>query len=143
MGVQENKALVQKAIDEFFNKGDVTAADRLFDNNYVWHAADGSGPMTRDRHKADFSLMKKAMPDMTIHVDDMLADGDKVVTRCTITGTHQGVLQGDAGDIHPTHKKVTWTATTTHRIQGGKIVEGWVNYDRAGIDKQLGLVARP
>jgi predicted ester cyclase len=123
----------------------VHAADRLFADNYVWHAADGSGPMNRERHKADFSLMKKAMPDMTIKVDDMMADGDKVITRCTITGTHRGPLQLDAGvaDLQATNKHVTWTAMVTHRIEGNKIVEGWVNYDRAGIDKQLGLKTHP
>ena len=70
-------------------------------------------------------------------VDDQIAEGDKVATRYTITGTHLGDYKG----ITPTGKKITSTGITIHRIASGKILEGWANWDALGLLQQLGVTS--
>jgi len=145
MGTQENIGLVHRAVEEFFNKGNLDAADELFTTDYVWHPADGiSPPIGRDAHKQDYSLLRAAFPDIELHVDDTVARGDKVVTRFTITGTHTATFQlADGQQVTATNRPLKWTGMTIHRIVDGKIKEGWINYDKAGMDRQLGLDIKP
>jgi steroid delta-isomerase-like uncharacterized protein len=77
-----------------------------------------------------------AFPDLKLMVEDQIAEGDKVVTRWSATGTHQGELLG----IPPTGKQTTATGITIDRIQGGKIVETWTHWDNLGLLQQLGVV---
>ena len=77
-----------------------------------------------------------AFPDLHETVEDIFAEGDKVVTRFTMRGTHQGELMG----IPPTGKQVTMTGMTIHRIVSGKIVEDWVVADFLGMMQQLGTI---
>lgn len=141
MEIQENMALVRRATEEFFNQGDLTAADRYFSDDYVWNPGDGlSPPRDREGHKQDYVRLRTAMPNLKLSIDDMLADGDKVVTRFTITGTQTGdFLLADGQNVYPTHNALVWTGITIHRIANGKIVEGYINYDKARMDRQLGM----
>ena len=85
------------------------------------------------------SMMRSAFPDLRITVEDDMAEGDKVVTRWTGQGTHQGELMG----IAPTGNQVTMTGITIHRIEDGKIVEEWENWDALGLMQQIGAVPSP
>lgn len=67
----------------------------------------------------------QAFPDFHDTIEDQIAEGDKVVTRFTSTGTQKGEIMG----IQPTNKKVSWTGIAINRIENGKIVESWVNWD--------------
>ena len=80
-----------------------------------------------------------AFPDLHITVEDMIAEGDKIVARLTMRGTHQGAFLG----IPPTGKQVTGTAIDINRITGGKSVEHWNNSDTLGLLQQLGVVPLP
>ena len=71
--------------------------------------------------------------------EDQIAEDDKVVTRWTAVGSHQGELMG----IPPTGRRVTVTGITINRIVGGKIMETWNNYDALGQLQQLGVVPPP
>jgi predicted ester cyclase len=70
-------------------------------------------------------------------IDDQVADGDKVVTRFTSTGTHRGALMG----LQPSNKRASWMGIVIDRIEEGKIVEEWVSWDLYGMMQQLGAVA--
>ena len=72
-------------------------------------------------------------------VEDLIAEGDKVVTRWRARGTHQGELMG----IPPSGNPVEVTGITIHRIEGGKVVETWANYDALGMMQQVGAVPEP
>ena len=85
------------------------------------------------------SMMRSAFPDLRITVEDDMAVGDKVVTRWTGQGTHQGELMG----IAPTGKQVTMTGITIHRIEDTKIVEEWSTWDALGLMQQIGAVPSP
>jgi predicted ester cyclase len=68
-----------------------------------------------------------------------VAEGDKVVSRYTVSGTHQGEILGAA----PTGKLVTHTSHQTDRISGGKIVESWTNWDALGLLREIGAISSP
>ena len=77
-----------------------------------------------------------AFPDLQFRIDDQLAEGDKVMTRWTVSGTHKGQL----GPVPPTNVLVDVTGTNIHRFADGKIVESWENWDRFGLMQQLGVI---
>ena len=81
----------------------------------------------------------RSVPDLRITLEDDMAEGNKVVSRWTGQGTHQGELMG----IAPTGNQVTITGITIHRIEDDKIVEEWENWDALGLMQQIGAVTRP
>lgn len=81
-------------------------------------------------------MYRSAYPDTHFTVEDQIAEGDKVVTRWTGRGTHQGELMG----VAPTGNEVTVRGIEIDRIVGGRIEETWVNYDTSGMMQQLGVV---
>ena len=80
-----------------------------------------------------------AFPDLHFTVEDLIAEGDKVVARLTASGAQQGVFMG----ISPTGKRTTVTAIDIIRIAGGKFVEHWLEMDTLGLLHQLGVVPAP
>jgi steroid delta-isomerase-like uncharacterized protein len=79
-------------------------------------------------------MLRTSFPDLTITIEDLIAEGDKVVTRLTARGTHQGTFRG----IAPTGRVVSWTGIRIFRIAEGKIVEHWANWDDLSLLQQLG-----
>jgi predicted ester cyclase len=77
-----------------------------------------------------------AFPDVHDTIEHLIADGDKVVSRCTMRGTHQGEFMG----MPPTGKEVSWTYMQMDRIEHGKFVESWVNVDDLGLLQQVGAI---
>jgi steroid delta-isomerase-like uncharacterized protein len=89
--------------------------------------------------KAQIEKYLAAFPDARFTIDDQFAEGDRVATRWTARGTHQGELAG----ISATGKEVTVTGLTFSRFEGGKIVEDWLIWDTLGMLVQLGAVPAP
>ncbi len=81
-------------------------------------------------------MYRTAFPDIHFTVEDQIAEGDKLVTRFTITGTHKGELMG----IPPTGVHITMTGMIFDLNVGGKILEGWANTDALGMLQQLGVI---
>ena len=135
MSREENKAIVRRYID-VVNKRNLAAVDELFDANYVGHVRgfeDVKGP---EGQKQVLAAVLTALPDLHDTIEDMVTEGDKVVTRLTFTGTHQGEFMG----VAPTGKQVTVGEIAIFRIVGGKIVEGWQEVDMLGMMQQLGAI---
>ena len=82
------------------------------------------------------STYHAGLPDFRVTIDEMVAEGDKVVTRWTVRGTHQGELMGNA----PTGNQITFTGYLFDRISGGKIDEEWVDYDTLHVMQEIGGV---
>ena len=80
-------------------------------------------------------MIRSAIPDLRITIEDDMAEGDKVVTRWIGQGTHQGELMG----VAPTGNQLTFTGITIHRIEDTKIVEEWSNWDALGVMRQIGV----
>jgi steroid delta-isomerase-like uncharacterized protein len=85
------------------------------------------------------TMIRSAIPDLHITLEDDIAEGDKVVSRWSAQGTHQGELMG----IAPTGNQVIITGITIHRIEEGKIVEEWENWDALGLMQQIGAIPSP
>lgn len=136
MLAEENKAIVQSAV-EAFNRGDWEAVDRLFAADYLDHDPSRAGlPPGPEGVKQAWSVFRAAFPDLRGAIEDMIAEGDKVVVRGVVRGTHRGELMG----VPPTGKQVTVTLIDINRIEGGKLVERWAEQDNLGMMQQLGVI---
>src|SRR3989442_340638 len=122
MSTEENKAIIHRFLDEVVNKHNLNTVDELFDPNFVLHMGGSETRRGPEIIKQTASLFATAFPDWQNTLDDLIADGDKVVTRWSERGTHLGAFQG----IAPTGKQVTLTGTDIFRVADGRIVEQWV-----------------
>ena len=141
MSVEGNRAVARRFFTEVANGGNLEVAKEFMPPEYHHHDP-GLPPQllgSRDAYIGHFPMYTAAFPDLSTTVDDMIAEEDKVVTRWTIRGTHNGELMG----IPPTGKSVAASGITIQRFADGKIVEGWTNFDTLGILQQLGVVPSP
>jgi steroid delta-isomerase-like uncharacterized protein len=138
MSSQENKELARRFMDEVWNKGNLGFIDEVTAPNHVSHdpasPEDMGGGVEGLRRFTE--MYRSAFPDIQMTVEDVIAEGDKVVTRWTARATHQGELMG----IPPSGNRVEVTGISIDRIEGGKVVETWSNYDALGIMQQLGVM---
>jgi steroid delta-isomerase-like uncharacterized protein len=132
--LEENKALARRFF-RMFDLGDPGLAYEIVAADCVNHDAPYR-VIGLEGVKAGVNGFKKAFPDAQVGIAFQLTEGDKVVSRYTWSGTHQGEYYG----IPATGKQVNWTSTVTFRIADGKIREAWLNYDRLGLMQQLGVV---
>jgi len=134
---EHNKAIVRRLFTELWNNGNLLVADELFAPNYAHYDPStpdfGRGP---DSDKKRAALYRTAFPDLHLTIEDVIAEGETVMTRWSCRGTHKGDLNG----IAPTGKHITITGLTVARVSNGKIVEGYVNWDALGLMQQLGVV---
>ena len=134
---QENSILIRRWFDEVWNRGRMEAIDEMASPDVIGH---GQAQHATDIGLKEFKLfaasLRSAFPDMKVTIDYIIEQDDKVVARWTATMTHKGEFLG----IAPTGKRATITGTSTQRISGGKIVEGWDNWDQLGLLVQIGAV---
>ncbi len=139
MSLEENRAVVQRAVDAF-NQGDWEAVDRLFAASYVDHDPARAGfPTGPEGVKQAWSAFRAAFPDLQGVIEDTIAEGDKVVVRGVVSGTHHGELMG----IPPTGNLVSVPLIDINRIENGQLVERWGLADMLGMLQQLGAVPSP
>lgn len=140
LSVEENKAVVRRVIEEMFNKGNLDVADELIATDYVDHdpamPEEVRGP---EGFKQFVAAYRSGFPDLHVEIEDQVAEGDRLSTRWTATGTHEGDLWG----IAPTGKWVTLPGMEISRISDGKLAEPWEGYDSMLIMQQLGVVPSP
>ena len=137
MSTEDNKALARRAYDAI-NQGNLAAFYEVFTPDFVLHNAS----MTiqgLEAYKQWLSMYLAAFPDAHFTLEDLIVEGDTVVVRQTLRGTHTGDLMG----IPPTGKQVTATGIAITRVLNGKVVEQWANYDDLGLLQQLGVVPAP
>ena len=134
--LEENKALVRKFL-HMFERGDPDIADEIVAADYYSHGAPDPS-LGLEGLKAFVAMYKNAMPDARVDIEFQVAEGDKVVSRYTWSGTHQGEIFG----VPATGKHVSWTATATFRIADGQIREAWLNWDQWGLMQQFGVVPK-
>lgn len=130
----ENKEVVSRFAEEFKNKANHNIVDELFAENFTHHFKDPRLPAGRPTMKLLGQSVVAAFPDVHATVEDLLADGDKVIERTTATGTHKGTFNG----IPATDRKVTWTEIHIYELKDGKIVELWSEIDFLSILGQIG-----
>ena len=137
MSAEENKAIVRRYLDEAWIKRNVNILDELMAPNYARYLPGLDKPLGKEAQKQRLAGFFTAMPDLAFTLDDLFAEGDRVVFRVTIQGTHEGTFLG----VAPTGKQLTVTAIDIARLENGKIVDHWGQMDMAGLMRQLGLIA--
>ena len=136
---EENKALIRRFFKEVWNEKNLDAIDELVAADQVDHDRPPGLPPGREGAKAFIGAYLNAFPDVKITIEDMIAKGDKVVTRWNATGTHTGELMG----IPATGIQISITGIDITRYSGGKSVEHWGQFDQLGMMQQLGVVPVP
>ncbi|OFX16893.1 hypothetical protein A3K71_01720 [archaeon RBG_16_50_20] len=123
-------------MEEVLNKGNMQAVDELIAPNFVEHNPfPGQAPGVEGLKQAMVAL-RQAFPDLHVTVDEMLSDGDKVVIRSTMKGTHKGNFM----NIPATGKQMSVEGIDILRISNGRAVEHWGVTDNLTMMQQLGLV---
>ena len=130
---EENKTLACRSW-ELVDNPDIL--EEVYAPDLVWHEPD-QDVRGHEEARQFVSMYKTAFPDLNVTVEDTIAEGDRVVTRYTVRGTHQGEIE-EFGP--PTGRQLEFEGITVHHIEDGKIVEEWERYDNLGILQQLGLV---
>jgi predicted ester cyclase len=137
MSTEDNKALIRRFFEEVYTKKNVAAIEEFIAPNHIDHSASALGsPAGPEGSRQLIGMMLMVFPDLHVTMEDMIAEGDKVVVRLTMHGTQQGAL----GSIPPTGKQVALSTIDVVRIAGGQIAEEWGIDDRLGLLQQLGLV---
>ena len=137
MTTENNKSIVLRLFEEVM-KGNLAIADELIAEDYAQHSVFGI-PNGREGFKQFFMAFAAAVPDAQFVIEDVIVEGDKVVTRLTVNGTQTGALQG----IPPTGKKFSMKGIDIFRVVDGKVVEHWDAVDQLGMLQQLGVIAMP
>jgi len=136
MSTESNKALNRRFMDEVVNQGNLDLIDELVAENFVEHEAFPGLPTTGpEAPRAALGMFLAAFPGLQFTIDDMIAEGDKVVTRGTMTGTHKGEFMG----IPPTNKSFKVQFIDIIEIHDGKATAHWGQTDQASMMEQLGL----
>jgi steroid delta-isomerase-like uncharacterized protein len=143
MSLDENKAVVQRILSEFWLHGNVGVLDELLAPDCVNY--EQSNPELRGKEACkqwadDVRLAnRQGFPDFDILVEDVVAEEDKVVKRWVFMGTHSGEFAG----VPPTGKRVTMRGITLYRLTRGKVSAIYWNYDVLGLLQQLGAIPAP
>lgn len=137
MSTEQNKIIARRWVDELFTvPGNLEAAEEFIAADMVDHAAPPGLPSGREGVVQIAELFRTAFPDLRASVEDIVAEGDKVVVRWSGGGTHRGPLFG----IPASGTAVTADGILIFRIANGQIAERWANSDDLGMMRQLGVV---
>lgn len=137
MSSEKHETLFRRFFEELWDQHHMEIIDELVAENHVDHTA-GSPPLPAGPEgvKQFASIYFTAFPDIRSSVEEIFADGERVVVRWKAWGTHAGHLLS----IAPTNKPVTITGITIAHFANGQIVEQWTNFDNLGLLQQVGVV---
>lgn len=132
--LERNKEAVRRFFQEIWNDGDESAIDR-----YIAEDAAGNDPkfgIGRESFRRQWRKWRTGFPDVHFEIEELVAEGDTVVSRWTLTGTHLGEFLGMA----PTGRTVRVSGMSLDHVQDGVVVSGFDGWDALGFRQQLGLV---
>ncbi len=131
MSISANKAIVRRYFEEVCGAGRLEIADEIFTEDFGAHGTI-RGPEAARRAAQD---LRDAFPDIRFEIDDLVAEGDRVVAKVTCAGTHRGPFLG----VPPTGRQVRFTGVELAVLRAGRIAaEAWHVVDHADILRQLG-----
>jgi steroid delta-isomerase-like uncharacterized protein len=136
-----NKATVRRFLEEAFGQGKTEVVDEVLDPDFVCHDPNSETGEIRgaDTVKGEVGYFHNAFPDFRWTVEDQVAEGDKVTTRYTLSGTHEGEFFG----VPASGRRVEVSGINIDRFEGGKLVEEWASYDLLGAMRQMGAIPEP
>jgi len=139
MGIEENKAIYRRFVEEVINRGNLDPIPELYSPDYVDHSAPPGAPPGLDGVRMIPTMFRGAFPDVHFDIVHLAGEGDKVASYVVGHGTNTGPFMG----MPPTGKQATWESMGIFRVADGKIVEHWGQPDIFGLLQQLGLIPPP
>ena len=136
MSIEANKAIARRHIEENWNNGNLANVEEIFAVDCQFHFSNGVVARGIDALKRGIAGFRTGFPDVRIAIEEVFAEGNQVVMRCTGHATHTGD-HPLTHHIPPTGKPVTWVTIEIHHIRDGKIAESWRTWDRLGFLQQL------
>ena len=133
-----NKAIIARYV-EATNAGELDLFDEFVAQDYLEHEPMPGQGRGRADLKKSYVAFNGPFPDLNYIFEDLIAEGDLVVGRGVISGTHKGEFFGVPG----TGKLIKWTGTRLFRLKNGMVTEGWINLDMMGMMQQMGVVPAP
>lgn len=134
MGTEANKAIIREFFEQVWNRRDEAAIDR-----FIAAEAAGNDPdfgIGREGFKRQWRQWQAAFPDLHFAIEEMIAEGDTVVARWTLTGTHQGSFLG----LAPTGRMIRVGGMSLDHLKDGVLVSGFDGWDNLGLRQQLGMI---
>ncbi len=132
--LERNKEAVRRFFQEIWNDGDESAIDR-----YLAEDAAGNDPkfgVGRESFRRQWRKWQNAFPDIHFELEELVAEGDTVVSRWTLTGTHTGEFLG----VAPTGRTVRVSGMSLDHLRDGMVVSGFDGWDALGFRQQLGII---
>ena len=130
------KTAAQNLIEKGFNQKDPSAFEAYFSPSLTDHALPPGLPEGLEGRRLFYSAFLSAFSDLQVQIEDVFSEGDKLVTRWSAQGTHDGELMG----IPPTARKVSTSGIAIDRFENGQSVEHWEVFDQVGLMQQLGVI---
>jgi predicted ester cyclase len=137
MGVEENKAIIRRFVEQIPNMGNLDAAEELLTSGFTLHFPNMPAIKGAEAFNEIPTAIRTAFPDLVETIEELIAEGDRVVERFTLRGTHLGEFMG----IAPTGPPVSWTAMAFYRLEDGRIAECWVEANLLGLALQTGAAS--
>lgn len=135
-GAEQLKAKVRDYVERIWNRKELDALDELASVGYRRHLGPSEPSIDRDAQKRRLESLQRALPDVHFSIEDLIAEGDRVVFRVTVRATQRGDMFGVAA----TGKAVAFSAIDILRFEDGLIVEHWGFGDSAALLRQLGRI---
>lgn len=135
MGLEENKALVRRFVEEIFVGGREAAVDELVAEDFVAHTWPSTGDPRGDLKRA-MERVATGLADAAFTIEDMIAEGDRVAVRLTASATQVGPFMG----LPPSGRRYTIGEIHVFRVRDGMVVEHWHQFDQMGLMRQLGAL---
>jgi len=128
-----NKELVRRFYKEVYRDWNMALVDEVVSPQFTSHDWPQGGPTGAQAFRDYYSAIRFAVPDARYEVDDLIAEGDRVVVRWRLLGTHKGDFRG----IAPTGRAITLKGIAIYRVEGGKLMERWVVSDLYGLLEEI------
>jgi len=133
-----NKDLVRRFYKEVYVDWNMALVDEVVSPQFVSHDWPQGGPTGPRAFRDYYSAIRSAVPDAHYEVDDLIAEGDRVVVRWRLLGTHKGNFRG----IAPTGRSITLKGIAIYRLEDRKLIERWVVSDLHGLLEEIGALSR-
>ncbi len=135
--VEQNEAVVRQVLS-LIDERNLDEAFELYALDYIYHGPGGE-LRGRDGIRGLWEVFLTGFPDLHSTIEDMVSEGDKVVLRWRVEGTHTGEFMG----VAPSNKKITLGVTEIFRVENGQLVEAWDQFDQLGLMQQIGAIPMP
>lgn len=136
---EENKEIVERGSFDVYEKGDLELIDELVSEDYVLHDPNWPEEIRgRDGFRESVETIRNALPDLSVAIEHVVAEGDLVAVHYTFRGTHEGPIP-ELG-LEPTGEEVEVVGMELDRIEDGKLAETWLVNDNLGFLQQIGAV---